>query len=172
MPIVPGLRELLAELRTRVRKPGVETVLVGTRGHALMPDTLSTHFLAWRAKANEGAGIWHRGADSDEPDRTKTFHDLRGTFATRLMTLPGGSLSDEQIAGVMGWSAAQVSAIRKRYVDEAAIVVAIGQRIAGQAAALPAPASAPLPAPESDAIESPASGRVENGMENAPARRA
>ena len=34
-------------------------------------------------------------------------------------------------AMIMGWSERQVSAIRKRYVDEAAIVVAIDGRIAG-----------------------------------------
>jgi len=46
------------------------------------------------------------------------------------MTLPGGGLTDSQIAMTMGWGESQVSAIRKRYVDEAAIIVAIGRRIA------------------------------------------
>lgn len=46
------------------------------------------------------------------------------------MTLPGGGLSDSQIAMIMGWDEKQAAAIRKRYVDEAAIVVAIGKRIA------------------------------------------
>ena len=47
------------------------------------------------------------------------------------MTVPGKELTDSQIAMIMGWSERQVSAIRKRYVDEAAIVVAIGRRITG-----------------------------------------
>ena len=46
------------------------------------------------------------------------------------MQLPGGSLTDDQIASVMGWSPQKVAAIRKRYVDEAAIIVAIATRIA------------------------------------------
>ena len=66
----------------------------------------------------------------DEKDRSKHLHDLRETFATKLMTLPGGGLTNFQIATVMGWSEAQVATIRKRYVDEAAIIVAIGERIA------------------------------------------
>lgn len=132
MPIVPGLRELLDELRGRYRQPGVETVLVGTRGGAVQPKTLSAQFSKYSAMANDGKGIVHASEYDDEPDRGKHLHDLRGTFATKLMTLPGGSLTDEQIALVMGWTATQVAAIRKRYVDEAAIVVAIGRRIAGQ----------------------------------------
>lgn len=131
MPLVPGLRELLAELRTRSRKPDVETVLVGALGNPLAPATVTSQFVKYRNLANGGNGIVHRGEHEDEPDRAKHLHDIRGTFATKLMTLPGGGLSDSQIAMIMGWSESQVSAIRKRYVDEAAIVVAIGRRIAG-----------------------------------------
>jgi len=131
MPIVPGLRDLLQELRQRARKPGVETVLVGAFGNALAPATATAQFIKYRNLANDKAGIVHKAEHEDEEERTKHLHDLRGTFATKLMTLPGGSLTDSQIATVMGWSEAQVSAIRKRYVDEAAIVVAIGKRIAG-----------------------------------------
>lgn len=130
MPIVPGLRALLDELKTRYRRPGVETVLVGAKGGALNPPTLTAQFCTMRALANDGTGIWHRSEYEDEPDKAKHLHDLRGTFATKLMTLPGGSLTDDQIAMIMGWTTAQVAAIRKRYVDEAAIVVAIGKRIA------------------------------------------
>ncbi|WP_206241695.1 hypothetical protein [Novosphingobium terrae] len=75
---------------------------------------------------------YQQGADLvRELDHQKTLHDLRGTYATKLMTLPGGSLTNSEIASVMGWSETQVATIRKRYVDEAAIVVAIGRRIAG-----------------------------------------
>ena len=54
----------------------------------------------------------------------------RCPFATRLLTLSGGSLADDQIAIVMGWSVKKVSAIRRRYVDESPIVVAIAHRMA------------------------------------------
>jgi len=131
MPIVPGLRELLEELRTRFRLPDVQTVLVGAKGGPMQEKTLSAEFSLYASKANGGKGIIHAGEYDDEPDRRKHLHDLRGTFATKLMTLPGGSLTDDQIAMIMGWTPSQVASIRKRYVDEAAIVVAIGRRIAG-----------------------------------------
>lgn len=132
MPVVPGLRALLDELRTRPRQPGVETVLVGAQGRSIKPATLTVEFNRWRKAANDNAGIWHPGEFDDAP-RAKTLHDLRGTFATKLMTLPGGSLSDEEIERIMGWGKGQASTIRKRYVDETAIVVAIGHRIAAAA---------------------------------------
>lgn len=131
MPIVPGLKLLLDEMQKRYRKPGVETVLVGTFGGPLAPATVTAQFNKYRNLANGGAGIVHKAEFDDEQDRAKHLHDLRGTFATKLMTLPGAGLSDSQIAMIMGWDEKQVSAIRKRYVDEAAIVVAIGRRIAG-----------------------------------------
>lgn len=131
MPIVPGLRDLLDELKTRPRQPGVDTVLVGAQGRALAAATLTTSFIAARNDANGKTGIWHRAQHDDEQDRAKTLHDVRGTFATKLMTLPGGSLTDAQIAMIMGWTEKQVAAIRRRYVDEAAIIVAIGKKIAG-----------------------------------------
>ena len=58
MPLVPGLRELLDELRTRFRKPGVATVLVGTLGGPLAPSTVTTQFHKYRGLANGGAGIF------------------------------------------------------------------------------------------------------------------
>lgn len=129
MPIVPGLRELLEDLRTRHRAEGVEAVLVGTKGRPVKPATLTVEFLKYRNQANGGQGIVHAAEFDDEADRAKHLHDLRGSFATKLMTLPGGGLTDDQIALIMGWSVQQVAAIRKRYVDEAAIVVAIAQRM-------------------------------------------
>ena len=107
-------------------------MLVGTLGGPLAPATVTTHFNKYRSFANDGAGIVHKAEHEDEQDRAKHLHDLRGTFATKLMTLPGKGLTDSEIAMIMGWSERQVSAIRKRYVDEAAIVVAIGRRIAGK----------------------------------------
>lgn len=134
MPIVPDLRELLDELRLRNRAVDVDTVLVGARGHPVAPRTLTAEFIACRNRANGGRGIVHPPEVEGEKSKAKTLHDLRGTFATRLMTLPGGGLTDDQISSIMGWSARDVAAIRRRYVDEAAIVVAIAQRI--KAAAL------------------------------------
>ncbi|ESQ89179.1 hypothetical protein [Asticcacaulis benevestitus] len=68
--------------------------------------------------------------DDDGNKAWKRLHDLRGTFATRLMTIPGERLTDAEIADLMAWSVQQVSEIRRRYVDGAAIVVALEKRLA------------------------------------------
>ena len=91
---------------------------------------MSIEFSKYRDKANAGAGIVHPAEFDEEQDRAKHLHDLRGTYATTLITLPGGGLIEAQIATVLGWTEKQVAAIRKRYVDETAIAVAIGKRIA------------------------------------------
>jgi len=55
------------------------------------------------------------------------LHDLRGTFATRCMI---AGLTDQEIADILGWSTKDVALIRAKYVDQARVVVAIGERIA------------------------------------------
>lgn len=60
------------------------------------------------------------------------LHHLRGTFATHLMTHPTAPLTDQEIGDLMGWSNEQVSDIRKRYVDDAASVVALGRHLGGK----------------------------------------
>lgn len=130
VPIVPGLRELVADLRTRRRNEGVNTLIVGSRGNPVTPGTLTVEFNRRRNAANAGRGIVHPAQHADEAPRAKHLHDLRGTFATKLMTLPGGSLTDAQIALILGWTEHRIAAIRRRYVDETAIVVAIATRMA------------------------------------------
>ena len=66
----------------------------------------------------EGTGI----------SRKKHLHDVRGTFATKLIAQPAG-LSDQQVADMVAWSPQQVADIRRVYVDQARVVVAIGERI-------------------------------------------
>jgi len=124
MPIVPGLSDVLAELRKRPRQEGVNTVLVTSHGTSWSGNGLSGSF----GKAVRAADIHH--VDSDGEKRFKHLHDIRGTYATKLMTTPGLNLTDKEIAGLMGWTPEQVSEIRSHYVDDAAIVVALGQRMA------------------------------------------
>lgn len=52
-------------------------------------------------------------------------HDLRGTFATRLMA---AGFSDTEIALVMGWRAERIAAIRMRYVDRGRVARALAAR--------------------------------------------
>ncbi len=140
MPIIPGLRELLDELKTRPRRDGVETVLVTTHGTAWTVSGLNSSVQTTRNYAREEIGKDAKGqpiykyhlafTDDDGKEQWKRLHDIRGTFATKLMTIPGARLTDKEIAELMGWSEQQVSEIRRRYVDDAAIVVALGKRLA------------------------------------------
>jgi integrase len=52
-------------------------------------------------------------------------HDLRGTFATRLMS---AGFSDTEIALVMGWRAERIAAIRMRYVDRGRVARLLAER--------------------------------------------
>ncbi len=132
IPRLEKLDALLDELRTRNRKAGVETVLVNSYGKSWTGDGLASSFHDARAKANNGQGIWHVERDpltGKEHRIAKRLHDFRGTFATKLMTAPGKPLTDRDVASAMGWSEAQVGEIRKRYVDDRAIVVAMTNRL-------------------------------------------
>lgn len=124
MPIIPALHDLLNDLRTRARKEKVNTVLVTSHGTPWTGNGLSGGF----GSAVREADIHH--IDHDGAKRWKHLHDIRGTFATRLMTAPGLDLDDKQVAAIMGWAPEKVSEIRKHYVDDEAIVVALGERLA------------------------------------------
>lgn len=124
MPILPTLQQLLDDLKTRPRKPDVETVLVTSHGTPWSGNGLSGSF----GKAIRETDLHH--VDSDGEKQWKHLHDIRGTYATKLMTAPGLHLTDKEIGNLMGWTPEQVSEIRTHYVDDAAIVVALGERLA------------------------------------------
>lgn len=135
MPRLPALDALLDQLRSRPRKEGVDTVLVNSYGKAWTGDGLASSFSDARRKANGDTGIWHVERDpvtGEEERIAKRLHDLRGTFATHLMTHPTARLTDREIADLLGWSETQVADIRKRYVDDSAIVVALAKRLSGK----------------------------------------
>ncbi len=124
VPVLPGLAELVERLKSRYRKPGVTTLLVNSFGDSWTPTGLNSSFYT----LTRDADITYINEDGKK--KHKHLHDLRGTFATKLMTLPGERLTDREIADVMGWSEKQVAEIRRVYVDDAAIVVALGKRLA------------------------------------------
>jgi integrase len=122
MPRIPALNDLLAELRTRFRKPGVETVLVNSYGESWSGDGFGTSF----NRVRDEADIVH--IDPESGERTKKhLHDVRGTFCTRLLL--EGKLTDVQAAEVMGWAPERVGMIRSIYVDQSKLVIAIGERL-------------------------------------------
>lgn len=124
IPMTEALEALLAELRTRRRAEGVNTVLVNSRGKPWSGDGFGGSFNRIRDEAN----IVHVDEEGDE--RRKHLHDVRGTFCTMLLAECG--LTDEEAAPIMAWSKERIGRIRRVYVDDARVVVAIGERIAAK----------------------------------------
>jgi integrase len=124
IPQTPQLEAVLAELRTRPRREGVETVLVTNHGK---PWTVNGFGVGFSAIKGEAA-IVH--VDEEDKATPKHLHDVRGTFCTMLLT--EWDLTDEEAAEIMGWSVTRVARIRRVYVDHKAVVVALGARIAAK----------------------------------------
>jgi len=116
------LDAVLEELAALPRREGVNTVLVDGQGVSWSPDRLTKAI----AKIRDDLGIAHIDEDTGKV-RKKHLHDARGTYATKLMT--STDLTDQEVAGIMGWSPEEVSRIRHVYVDQTKVVVALGQRI-------------------------------------------
>lgn len=123
MPRIPELDQLLEELDGRFRKDGVNTLLVNSFGRPWTGDGLGGSF----NRIRDAAGIAEIDSETGKR-RPKHLYDLRGTFCTRLIT--GTDLTNVEIAEIMGWSPDRVGTIRRTYVDQSRVVVAIGQRIA------------------------------------------
>jgi integrase len=127
LPRIPQLDDVLDLLEGQFRAPGVETVLVNSYGKPWHLDTLSKEV----TRIAKLAGIVHLDLDGEggaERKRHKHLHDVRGTFATYLMTET--DLTDAEIASIMGWSVEEVTRIRRIYVDDTARQIALGKRIA------------------------------------------
>jgi hypothetical protein len=128
MPRLPELDSLLEELDRRPRADGVETLLVNSFGRPWTGDGFGGSF----NRIRDAAGIVHTDQDSGE-QRLKHLHDVRGTFCTKMILAgirSGEPLTDEEVGHIMGWSPERVANIRRTYVDQARVVVAIGERIA------------------------------------------
>lgn len=105
--VIPLLRETRKLLDKLGEREG--TVLKNSRGGQ------------W---TESGLGSVFQKAKPEGFDRT--MHDLRGTFATRLIL---AGLTDEQAAMVMGWTAKRIAAIRARYVDEERVIISLAERL-------------------------------------------
>ena len=123
IPRIPALDELLDELMIRHRAQGVNTVLVNSFGKPWSGDGFGGSF----GRVRDHAGIVHIDTDTGQA-RPKHFHDIRGTFCTKLIL---AGLSDQDAAEIMAWSPEQVAGIRRCYVDQRHVVVAIGERLRG-----------------------------------------
>lgn len=131
IPTFGSLAQLLRELRQRKRKPGVRNLLTNASGEKWDADHLTHQFGIIRDLAN----IKHLDRDTlNRKPRVimKTLHDVRGTFATKLMTET--DLSDSQVAKIMGWDPRKVENIRRAYVRNDAYMQSLGARIRRQGA--------------------------------------
>lgn len=104
IPLLPETKALLARLGDREGP-----VLKNSRGQGWTESGLGSVFQKVKPKGFK-----------------RTIHDLRGTFATRLIL---AGLTDNEAAMVMGWTAKRIAAIRARYVNEERVVVALAERI-------------------------------------------
>lgn len=119
---IPELNSLIDELVSRPRREGVNTVLVDEDGAAWSPDRLTKAV----NRVRDQLSIVHVDEETGAR-RKKHLHDARGTFATKLMQV--GDITDQEVADMMGWSPHEVSRIRSVYVDQTAVLVALGERI-------------------------------------------
>jgi len=104
--VIPIIPELKAWMEGRER---TGTLLKNSRGYQ------------WTAS---GLGSVFQKTKPESFDRT--IHDLRGTYATRLII---AGLTDEQVALILGWTAKRVAAIRARYVDEERVILSLAAKI-------------------------------------------
>ena len=56
----------------------------------------------------------------------KTLHDLRGTFATRLMRK---GFDDREIYEILAWEPGKSAGIRRRYISRQAVVLSAIERM-------------------------------------------
>lgn len=70
---------------------------------------------------------WGRGSPWAAKVATgKTLHDLRGTFATRLMH---NGFEDRAIDEVLGWETGKSARIRRVYISRKAVVISAIERM-------------------------------------------
>lgn len=112
VPILPQVRELLDQIRANLPQVPNAHVLRTSHGKPWGETGLTQALVRARAKA----GI----------KRPLTFHDLRGTAATRFAI---AGLSTREIAQIMGWSEKDTEALLARYVSGEAIAKAMLDRL-------------------------------------------
>jgi integrase len=119
IPIYPALASHLATLRAR--KGGSGHVLLSAKGKPWPSSDMLGKVVGVAVKS---CGIVH------DDGRKKHLHDCRGTFATEMMQ---AGLTDREIAPLLGWEETRVGNVRRIYVDDARVVVALAERIAANA---------------------------------------
>jgi len=115
IPIFDETREIL-----KVFKKSAVTVVTNNRGKPFTARGFSASVETARQKANA-----QRKADCKIAEG-KTLHDLRGTFATRLMRR---GFEDREIDEILAWEPGKSSKIRRRYISRKAVVISAIERM-------------------------------------------
>jgi len=106
--VVPITKELNLWFKKQ-DEPHQGTILKNSRG---IPWSVSGLKGVWQKKRPEGFD--------------RHLHDLRGTYATKLVQ---AGLTDQEVGYILGWGAKRISDIRVRYVNEERIVRGIAERL-------------------------------------------
>lgn len=75
------------------------------------------------------AGGFHQAVERARTDanmKAKTLHDLRGTFATRLMRR---GFDDREIDEILAWESGKSQRIRRKYISRKAVVISAIERM-------------------------------------------
>jgi integrase len=135
-----GLRQgdLLALTWEQVTPAYVATTTAKTGGEAVIPmhEELARFFTGppWKGPIlrNSRGEPWTASGFQSSWGNVKPkgfdrhFHDLRGTFVTRLCIAGFG---DAEIANMIGWTGERVASIRARYVDRVRVAKARAERL-------------------------------------------
>lgn len=108
IPLFDETRAILAELLPKA----AVTVLTNARKKPWTPRGFASAVEDARAAAGVAIG--------------KTLHDLRGTFATRLMH---NGFEDREIDEILGWETGKSARIRRVYISRKAVVISAIERM-------------------------------------------
>lgn len=130
--IVPLLPEAVAVLKECRQAEAERRARLRARGLAPLESPFVLTTRAGKQWSKDGAtGIWVKACKEARPPIDKHLHDLRGTFATRIM-IADPSMSDDQLGDILGWEGEDVAKIRRRYVDRDRLARALVERIGGK----------------------------------------
>jgi integrase len=121
IPRTEDFERVVERCRSRYRAPGVDNLLVKPDGTPWRDFQFENAFRHVR----DVAGIYFIDEETGEREDLHV-HDLRGTFATRLIA---AGLSDDELALALGWSVRHASKISRVYVDDRTRIRAMGARL-------------------------------------------
>lgn len=115
--VIPIYAELAQWLKQRADRQDTVTG-ISTKGHIVV----NSRGFPW---TKDGFKSSYR-TKVPPKEINRHFHDLRGTFVTKLIL---SGLTDQEVAFIVGWENKQVEQIRARYVNEERVILDIAARL-------------------------------------------